>query len=381
MAQRSVTMVSSRFRDGGVERRMNRLAAGFMARGVSCTFVLGEPPGEAAGAAMPSGVRVKVVGRGGLQAALSQAMRDASEQENAVLAFRTVDYSRVMRICRMRRSTRTRVFLVHGDYITERLQSKGVGRFKAWKNSRRLFREWSQANGVITTCPEIASDWLNTGAFPPECVHTPSPPVVGADLDTLGAEPVVHPWADGQWPLVLGVGRLTPNKRFDLLIEAFADLRRQTRARLVILGEGPERARLQQLVESHGVGGDVDLPGFSVNPYAWMRTANVLALPSAVEPFGLVLIEALYMGTSFVAATTPPGPQVIRNATGQGKILPSDTPSELCKALVETIEQAPSPSTLRAAVAQYDSDRSADEYLRILFPEELTQDSEALDRV
>lgn len=362
----TVTFVAGRFRDGGVEQRMNRLAAGFVERGVRVRFVLGESGDHGAGSRIPQGVDVTLAGNA-LGQALDTAIAQVGDSNHAVLAFRTADFSPVMRRIRSG-PLRPRVFLVNGDYISTRLRGQGLGRLRAWKTRRRLYREWSGADGLIATCPEIAADWRATGAFPPERVHHPPPPVVGPDVAAASREPIDHPWFDGHEPIVLGVGRLTPNKRFELLIEAFARVHAQSRARLVILGQGRERAPLLDLCRRRDVLEVVDFPGFTPNPYAWMRRANVLVLPSRIEPFGLVLIESLFVGTPFIAAGEPPGPRSIRDATGCGTILGRDTATELADAIQRELGRPAEPEPLRRAAARYDSAHSAAGYLEILFP-------------
>jgi glycosyltransferase involved in cell wall biosynthesis len=359
-------MVAGRFRDGGVEQRMNRLAAGFVQLGVSVRFVLGESGRDGAGVRIPDGVDVTLAGES-FERAVQREFAETGDQDHAVLAFRTADFSSVLK--RMpRRNVRPKVFLVNGDYISMRVHGRGLDRFRAWKTRRRLYRQWSRADGLITTCPEIAADWSATGAFPDTRVHHPPPPVVGPDVTEASLEHVDHPLFHDDDPVVLGVGRLVPNKRFELLIEAFSHLRGQSRARLVILGQGRERDALVDSCRECGLLDVVDFPGFTPNPYAWMRRANVLVLPSRVEPFGLVLIESLYIGTPFIAAGEPPGPRAIHDATGCGTILQRDTATQLAGAIQQELDRPTEPEALRRSAARYESMHSAAEYLEILFP-------------
>jgi len=348
---------------------MNRLAAGLIRHGVRCTFVLGETGEQAAGQHIPAGVEVVVAkdARRSLSRALGERIAESPAAELVVLPFRTVDYSWVVNTRSGRMADRARIFLVNGAYISERLSAPGLA---GWKARRRLRRDWARAEGIITTCPEIQADWRATGAFAPDRIHAPHPPVVGSDVDALAGEPVEHPWINGTEPVVLAAGRLNPNKRFELLLEAFARLRSELRAKLIILGRGNEEQRLRRLCAELGITRSVDFPGYTANPYAWMRHANVFVLPSRIEPFGLVLIESLYVGTPFIAAGTPPGPRAIHNATGCGHILEHDAPDELAAAIQQELAQPSDPVRLRRAAAVYDSDSSAGEHMEILFPGE-----------
>ena len=92
---------------------------------------------------------------------------------------------------------------------------------------------------------------------------------------------------------MLGVGRLTAQKAFDVLIEAFAQVRKSQPARLLILGEGEERPMLEALIRQLGLEQDVDLPGFVSNPYPYMAHAALFVLSSRWEGLPTVLVEAM----------------------------------------------------------------------------------------
>ncbi|GEM_PF-2983162 len=346
---------------------MNRLAAGLLELGVDCEFLLGESGSGLSGESIPSGVRVRVVDIEELPGLAADSSAFGAEP-HAVLVFRTPDYTPVIRAVRAVKTGQPRLFIVNGDYLTTRLDPRSVGRIRAWKNRRRLRRDWARADGVITTCTAIADSWRRVGAFHEGQIHQPQPPVVGEDIGWAALEDVDYPWPESSAPLILGIGRLTPNKRFELLVEAFAQLREERIANLAIVGRGPEEGRLRALADSLDVGSAVAFPGFTRNPYAWMNHAAVIGLPSVVEPLGLVLIESLYVGRPFVAAGQPPGPSVIRDETGEGMILDADTPAAMARALSETLERPPEPERLRRAAMPYDYRISARAYRDILFP-------------
>ncbi|WNB85424.1 glycosyltransferase [Cellulomonas sp. ATA003] len=108
----------------------------------------------------------------------------------------------------------------------------------------------------------------------------------GIDVDavTTAARAGVPALAAGEGPLVVAVGRLTQQKGFDVLVEAHARvLAAGLPHRLVILGEGEERAALEALAADLGVAGSVHLPGFVDNPVAVMAAADLYCLPSRWE--------------------------------------------------------------------------------------------------
>lgn len=113
-------------------------------------------------------------------------------------------------------------------------------------------------------------------------------------------------------PYILAVGRLSHAKGFDNLLHALATALEATPSiNLVIMGEGEDRDALEVLVRELGIGGAVQLPGFVQNPYPIMASARGLILSSRTEGFGLVLVEAMYLGVPFLATDCPSGPAEI----------------------------------------------------------------------
>lgn len=143
-----------------------------------------------------------------------------------------------------------------------------------------------------------------------------------AVLDSAAApgDPVLTPsWT----PHLIPLARLTSQKGFDLLIPAFAEVAQAYPAwHLTIIGEGPERTRLEQLVVDHGLAGRVHLPGAARAPAALLRAAaafsGVFAFRSRFEAFGKTLVEAMASGLPVVAADCPFGAAEILEGPAHG---------------------------------------------------------------
>jgi N-acetylgalactosamine-N,N'-diacetylbacillosaminyl-diphospho-undecaprenol 4-alpha-N-acetylgalactosaminyltransferase len=117
-------------------------------------------------------------------------------------------------------------------------------------------------------------------------------------------------------PYVVAMGRLVPNKNFALLIEAFA--RAGLDDRLLILGEGPERAALELQVAARGLEGRVLMPGFLANPFPAIAGARCYVLPSNAEGFPNGLLEAMALGVPVIATDCRSGPAEILAGAAQG---------------------------------------------------------------
>lgn len=110
--------------------------------------------------------------------------------------------------------------------------------------------------------------------------------------------------------LIVAAGRLTQQKGFDLLLEAFAQSKlSQSGWRLVIAGEGDQRAHLEELILSLGLTDAVSLPGFVHDVDGLMRRAEIFVLSSRYEGFPNVLIEAMQLGVAAISFDCPSGPR------------------------------------------------------------------------
>src|SRR5690606_36170976 len=180
-------------------------------------------------------------------------------------------------------------------------------------------------------------------------------PVVDPSLPALAAEDPCHPWlAPGRRPVVLGVGSLTPRKDFATLLRAFALLPRPD-ARLLVLGEGPERPALEALAAELGLEGRVDMPGFVRNPFAFMSRAAVYVLSSTLEGLPGALVPALACGCPAVAPDCPSGPREVLRDGAVGPLVPVADVDAMAAAIARVLDDPPDRAALPAAVERYDA--------------------------
>jgi glycosyltransferase involved in cell wall biosynthesis len=133
--------------------------------------------------------------------------------------------------------------------------------------------------------------------------------------------------------LVLGIGRLTPQKGFGLLLEAIARLRtHHPRTRLVLAGDGGQRSVLDERVRALRLGDGVSFLGVRTDVPQLLRGADVVAVPSLHEGFGLVAAEAMASAVPVVASRTGPLPEIVSDGES-GLLFPSGDAAALAAAL------------------------------------------------
>ena len=153
----------------------------------------------------------------------------------------------------------------------------------------------------------------------------------------MAREPAEHPFFQkGEPPVLISVGRLSPQKDFATLIRAFALVREIRPARLLILGQGDERPQLEGLIDELGLRADVSLPGFVNNPYASIARSAAFVSSSMFEGLPTVLIEALALGTPVVATNCAGSAEVLENGKW-GRLTPVCDPRALANAILQTL--------------------------------------------
>lgn len=224
---------------------------------------------------------------------------------------------------------------------------------------------YPRVDGLIAVSNGVADDLSSLIGIARERIEVIYNPVVSDDLIDKARKPVGHPWfAAGQSPVILSVGRLTAQKDQAMLLRAFAKVRGTTPARLLILGEGEERARLEALARELKIDADIQMPGFVDNPFAYMNKAATFALSSKYEGLPTVLIEALASGARVVSTDCPSGPREILADGQYGRLVPVGDVDTMAQALTESLSETERPPS--ASWAPYRKQTAVANYRRAL---------------
>jgi len=344
------------FDDGGVERSLLQLVRGLSARGVAVELLIGRSRSPYL-EALPSAVRVLEVPAGGSLRTARWLTAYLREQRPDVLlsakdpARRPLLWAALLTWRRLAHCA-TRVVFQAVTPLSVQLGERDPLR-------RAIERVWVRAlyraaDVRLAVSSGVARDLESLIGSEPGTVAVVPNPIVSGELREQAAAVADHPWLlQKDRPLVLAVGRLARTKDFSTLLRAFAILRSTHAARLLILGEGRQRRRLERLAQELGVADDVGLPGFRANPYPYMAGADVLALSSRREGFGNVLIEAMAVGTPVVATDCPYGPRDALDGGRYGALVPVGDAQALARALAAALDDATAPERLREGAARY----------------------------
>ncbi len=349
-------------RGGGAERVVVNLARGFAERGLQVDLVLANAEGPYL-SQVPQSVRVVDLKSKRVLYSLPGLVRYLRmERPKALLS--AMDHANVVALWakKLARVPPRVVVSVHNTISIATKRAKNM-RGRMMPLFIRKFYPW--ADVIVAVSKGVAEDLAEITGLPEERIRVIYNPVITPELFAKAEEPVDHPWfRPGEPAVMLGIGRLTAQKDFPTLIRAFALVRKQRPARLMILGEGEERPKLEALVREQGLEEDVALPGFVDNPYKYMKRAAVFVLSSCWEGFGNVLVEAMACGTPVVSTDCPSGPREILDGGRWGRLVAVGDVGSMAKAIEETLDREVSQMS-RGAWASFELATVIDHYLKV----------------
>lgn len=349
---------------GGAERVSLNLAREVAKRGVKVDLVVSQAVGPYV-SEVPDGVRLVDLETSRVATSLPGLVRylrrNRPDAMLTVMSHANVIGVTAASIAR----TSTRVVTSEHDTLSQ--VTERTARRRARGMPRLVAKTYPRADAIVTVSSGVADDLSAVTGLPRDDIEVIYNPVVTPEVEEAAKQAVDHPWfGPGQLPVVLGIGRLAPKKDFPTLMRAFARVREHSPARLVILGDGPDREDLDRLARELEIEQDLSMPGFVDNPLSYLRAASVFVLSSRWEGLPTVLIEALYCGTPVIATDCPSGPREILSDGQYGVLVPIDD----VEAIAAGIDRAIRGELPRPAIeswAPYELGIVTDRYLDVLF--------------
>lgn len=353
-------------RGGGAERMMLHLAVEFAERGHTVDLILSEASGSYL-EQVPSFVNIVDLGASRVIMSLPGLVRYLNNNRPVALLAAMSHANLVALWARRLSSNDTRIVISERNTLSVDTANAPQARARIIPTLARWF--YGMADGITAVSTDVADDLAEATRIPRDRIHVVYNPTVTPQLLKKADEPVDHVWFQEQAhsaPLILSAGRLAPQKGFSALIRAVAKLQEHIPARLVILGEGEQRQELTVLIEELGLADSVSLPGFTQNPYAYMKRADVFALSSRWEGFPNVLVEAMACGCPVVSTDCPGGSREILQDGHYGMLVNIDDPDAMANALRRTLEQPRESAAVQNRANEFSVARIADYYLNLL---------------
>jgi glycosyltransferase involved in cell wall biosynthesis len=350
------------FEPGGVERVALRLAAAWAPAGCHPHIVLGRSDGAARAAAPP--LAYDVLDAGAVSTAafetlwmiarLPRRIRDARPDLIFCPGNSYAVVGAVMKLLLGRRCPPI-VLKVSNDLARADLPHL----------VRPFYRQWLRLQGrlidrFVGLAEPMREEIATAMRVDPHRIAIIDNPVLSrAQLERLAAD---RAGREGPGRRFLAVGRLVPQKRFDLLLGAFARIA-GPEDRLAILGEGPERAKLERAADRLGIAGRVELPGHVHPVEPWLVASDCFVLSSDYEGVPAVLVEALAAAIPIIATDCSVSIRSLLDEGRLGAIVPVRDEAALAAAM--DAAPVPRPAEARMRADRFTVERGAGEYLRL----------------
>ncbi|MBW4630346.1 MAG: glycosyltransferase [Iphinoe sp. HA4291-MV1] len=328
MSQKSIAIFTWGLDGGAFTNLPVALTKGFWNLGVRDLYVLYLSKGPTEDITFPEGVKLVPLGVERSMAspiALSRFLKTA--KPDVLIAMPTIICIPAIIGWLLALERQTKFVIYQGDTLTSdiAIDHKHNLRMQIMPWLARIL--YPTANG-LTTVSQGVLDILKQDRIPiprNRVAVIPNPVDIGNFVMHSQAEPE-HPWLQHKdTPVIISLGRLAKRKNYPLLLQAIAKVRNQFKVKLIILGEGPERKNLEEIIAKLSLQEDVSLPGHVANPWSHIAKADVFVMSSLDEAFCLALVEAMACGVPVISTDAiGGGPRSILEDGKYGNLVPRD---------------------------------------------------------
>lgn len=323
------------FAGGGTERFAVNLAPALAERGWRVNFLVGSEEGLLR-RELPSTIEVhNLPSVHAPRAILPAAMHLRRMRPDVVLGL--LSFGAYLGLLRTSLPTSTKLVTRPSINLTETLE-KELGGPDAWSRMRRraITRAYRRVDGIIVQSDDMRRDLLRHRVADEKIVHITNPVSLPRDSVRWSSRNDAKPDA----PHLVAVGRLDPQKGYDLLLPAFAALvRERPRATLTIYGEGPSRAQLEGVVDGLGLRERVSMPGFSKDAMDRAQEADLFVSSSRYEGLSNALLEALARGIRVLITDCPGGNREVVRDGENGFVCASSSSMALTEGMSRALRE------------------------------------------
>ena len=194
---------------------------------------------------------------------------------------------------------------------------------------------YNRADSIVVASKGICIDLVNNFNISKKLINIINSPVDVKAIIALSRKE--NKYYKNHERYIVSIGRLVKSKNFDLLINAFKIISSETKYKLLIVGEGPEKENLKQKIKKLHLKQNIKLLEYIKNPYPVLKDAELYAMSSSWEGFGLALIEALALNKNIVSTDCKCGPSEILDNGKYGVLVSSNNEIEFANSLLKVI--------------------------------------------
>lgn len=352
---------------GGIEANTIRLAKAFLREGYLVDLVVSTSQGHYR-ERVPDQIKIIDLKCNRIFKTLPKLINYIRKEKPSVVISASEGANIVASICKsFIKNTSTKVIISIRTHLTTEYKKNSNKKNKfIMPLLSRIF--YPKVDSIVAVSKGVADDASEFLKIPREKINVIYNPIVDETIEKLSKVKVNHKFfkENRDYVIILGAGRLTKQKDFKTLIYAFKEVKKSISCKLVIVGEGEERGKLQSLIKKLGIEEDTDLVGFVQNPYCFMKNADLFVLSSAWEGFGNVIVEAMATGTNVVSTNCPSGPSEILDNGNFGELVEVGDYIQLSKAIINTLKNPKPPKILKSRAKYFSVDNTLFEYKKLI---------------
>jgi glycosyltransferase involved in cell wall biosynthesis len=363
-----ICILMSRIANGGLERVQINLANEFLAAGHEVDIVTGKVLFSPYPSLDMRARLVEIAPRGSWQFTVGLASYMLRSKPDCILTTSN-DIACMALLLRAILAPRIKIVVTqHLSLSTPLEQSRGISRPKQWLLFKAMRILLPFSDSTIAVSKGVASDLARVVSLPIDAISVIYNPIITNNFESLSEEQIDWPWADQDVPVVVFVGRLSPEKRLDLLLSSLLPSLKSGQSRLLVVGSGPQSDWLLSQIRLHRLEAACALTGFVQNVLPYIKRSKVLVLPSDYEGFGNVLVEGMGCGIQVVSTDCPHGPREVL-AEGQfGQLVPVGNSSAMREAILNSIHGSfhVAPQALMERASEFTTQKAASSYMKVL---------------
>lgn len=352
---------------GGIEANTIRLAKAFLREGYLVDLVVSTSQGHYR-ERVPDQIKIIDLKCNRIFKTLPKLINYIRKEKPSVVISASEGANIVASICKsFIKNTSTKVIISIRTHLTTEYKKNSNKKNKfIMPLLSRIF--YPKVDSIVAVSKGVADDASEFLKIPREKINVIYNPIVDETIEKLSKVKVNHKFfkENRDYVIILGAGRLTKQKDFKTLIYAFKEVKKSISCKLVIVGEGEERGKLQSLIKKLGIEEDTDLVGFVQNPYCFMKNADLFVLSSAWEGFGNVIVEAMATGTNVVSTNCPSGPSEILDNGNFGELVEVGDYIQLSKAIINTLKNPKPQKILKSRAKYFSVDNTLFEYKKLI---------------
>lgn len=322
------------FAGGGAERFFIRLANQIASRGTPVHFIVNHTGGPLR-ELLSDSVALHVLGAPKATLAMPRLIAYLRDRKPKVLISALTRTNVVALLSARLARSGTRVIVCERNQYSALLRE--LDPVRRWFMTWLVRRLYPNAHAVIGNTAEVTRDIAcvaRLDASRTGVIYNPAPDK--AQIEAARAGPAAHPWLEDDRPVAIAIGRLVPQKDYPTMLAAVA--RSGPDLRLIVLGEGPQKAALETLAAELGIADRVAFLGYRMDRFSFLVRADLFLISSRTEGFPNALIEAVAAGIPAISTDCAGGgAREILGREFPDRIVPVEDPDAMARVIRDVL--------------------------------------------